>query len=158
MERNVFRKKSIESMSSPEQLNDYIRICNPSLWSVLAAVIFLLFGAIVWGVFGHLDTTLHAACVCENGKATVYVKAADMDAVMGKRLSVNEREYTVEESMRAAEPISIGQELSDYARRIGNLTQGEWAYALIFETDMPNGVYEATIITESVPPISFVFN
>ena len=53
-EKQIFRKSSIDRVSSPEQLNDYIRISNPSVWMVLAAVIVLLAGVCVWGIFGHL--------------------------------------------------------------------------------------------------------
>ena len=64
----LFRKKSIERVTSPEQLNDYIRVSNPGVWMVLAAVVILLAGVCVWGVFGRLDTKKQASGVCENGK------------------------------------------------------------------------------------------
>lgn len=41
MEDKVFRKKSLERMSSPEQLGDYIRVANPGIWLIMAAVILL---------------------------------------------------------------------------------------------------------------------
>ena len=40
----LFRKKSMDRVSSPEQLNDYIRVTSPGLWLVLAAVVILLAG------------------------------------------------------------------------------------------------------------------
>ena len=52
----LFSKKSLDKVSSPEQLNDYIRVANPSLWLVLGAVIVLLIGVCVWGVLGRMDT------------------------------------------------------------------------------------------------------
>lgn len=52
----LFRKKSIERVTSPEQLNDYIRVSNPGVWMILAAVVILLAGVCVWGFFGRLDT------------------------------------------------------------------------------------------------------
>ena len=55
----IFRKKSIERVSSPEELNDYIRVTSPSVWLVLAALILLLAGILVWSVFGTVDA--HAA-------------------------------------------------------------------------------------------------
>ena len=42
MSNPIFRKKSIEKVTSPEQINDYIRVSNPSVWMILAAVIVLL--------------------------------------------------------------------------------------------------------------------
>ena len=44
MKNQLFREKSMERVSSPEQLNDYIRVANPSVWLALAVVVFLLIG------------------------------------------------------------------------------------------------------------------
>ena len=46
MKSQLFREKSMERVSSPEQLNDYIRVANPSIWICLAAVIILLKGVL----------------------------------------------------------------------------------------------------------------
>ena len=51
MDNQIFRKKNIDRVSSPEQLNDYVRVSNPGVWMVLTAVIVLLFGICVWAVF-----------------------------------------------------------------------------------------------------------
>ncbi|MBR0147438.1 MAG: hypothetical protein IJM25_12360 [Eubacterium sp.] len=48
----LFRQKSVDRMSNPEQLNDYIRVTTPSVWLVLAAVFVLLVGIVVWTIFG----------------------------------------------------------------------------------------------------------
>ena len=53
MENSIFRKKSIERFSSPEQLNDYIRVSNPGVWLTLSAIIILLVGAGVWVCVGY---------------------------------------------------------------------------------------------------------
>ena len=54
---SIFRQKSIDKVSSPEKLDDYIRVTKPSVWITLAAVGVLLVGTIVWGIFGEL--TIH---------------------------------------------------------------------------------------------------
>ena len=53
----IFRQKSIDRVSSPEKLDDYIRVTTPGVWITLAALVILLAGTIVWGVFGEL--TIH---------------------------------------------------------------------------------------------------
>lgn len=55
----VFREKSMERVSSPEELNDYIRVTTPSVWLVLAALILLLAGMLAWSVLGTVEA--HAA-------------------------------------------------------------------------------------------------
>jgi len=52
--KNIFRKASLERMSSPEKLNDYIRVSNPSIWIILAAIAILLIAAITWGIIYEL--------------------------------------------------------------------------------------------------------
>ena len=39
---SIFREKSIERVSSPEKLDDYIKVVSPGIWILLAAIIVLL--------------------------------------------------------------------------------------------------------------------
>lgn len=48
--KNIFRKESLERMSSPEKLNDYIKVSNPSVWVILGAIAIMLIAVVVWGV------------------------------------------------------------------------------------------------------------
>ena len=56
-EESIFRKKSMERVSGPETLNDYIRVTTPSVWIVLIALVLLLAGMLAWSIFGTL--TVH---------------------------------------------------------------------------------------------------
>ncbi|MBQ8942268.1 MAG: hypothetical protein IJ062_10580 [Firmicutes bacterium] len=48
MDENIYRKKSIERISSPEELNDFLKVARPSVWLVLGAIIILITGAALW--------------------------------------------------------------------------------------------------------------
>ena len=52
---SVFRKKSLDRISDPEQLEDYIHVTSPSIWLVLLALVLLLVGILGWTVFGTVD-------------------------------------------------------------------------------------------------------
>ena len=54
---SLFRQKNLERISSPEQLNDYIRVTTPSVWLVLAALVVLLVGLLAWGALGTVEST-----------------------------------------------------------------------------------------------------
>ena len=54
---DLYREKSLERISSPEQLNDYIRVTTPSVWLVLVMVIVLLIGILSWCIFGTVTET-----------------------------------------------------------------------------------------------------
>lgn len=62
MEQNeVFRKTNLERISSPERLNDYIKVINPSVAILLAALGLLLAGGLVWGFLGNIPLTFSAS-------------------------------------------------------------------------------------------------
>ena len=52
---DLFRKKSLQRMASPEQLDDYIRVTTPSVWLILLALIVLLVGLLAYCIFGTID-------------------------------------------------------------------------------------------------------
>lgn len=52
---DLFRKKSLDAAASPEHLDDYINVSNPSVWVVLGAIIVFLVAVGVWCAFGNLD-------------------------------------------------------------------------------------------------------
>ncbi len=53
---NIFREKSIEKISSPDQMDDYIKVMTPSVWIGLIALVVLLVGILVWCTFGTMET------------------------------------------------------------------------------------------------------
>ena len=157
MNDQLFRKKSVDKVSSPEQLNEYIRVTNPGVWMVLAAIVILLAGVVVWGFIGHLDTTLSTAVVCENGEAVVYVKEADIEKIdVGMTVRVDDKEYTVSEI--PTQPKRVDDTMSEYAVYASGLTSGEWVYAVKVNGDFADGVQKAEIVVESISPISFILN
>ena len=50
----IFREKSMDRVSGPESLNDYIRVTSPSVWIVLLALLVLLAGIVAWSIFGKV--------------------------------------------------------------------------------------------------------
>lgn len=58
MDNQLFRKSSLERISSPEQLNEYIRATSPMLWVVLAGLLVLVLAAGIWSVTATLPETV----------------------------------------------------------------------------------------------------
>jgi len=157
MSNNLFRKKSLERISSPDQLNDYIRVAAPSVWLLLMAVIVLLVGVCVWGVFGRLDTTLTVAAVAQENSVVAYVRAEDMPSVKeGAAVAIGESTGTV--AAISDQPIAVDETFTEYMRHVGGLREGEWVYAVTLDADCAEGVHAAQIVVDSVSPMSFVLN
>ena len=154
---NLFRQKSLERISSPEQLNAYIRVSTPSVWMLLAAIVILLVGVCEWGVFGHLDTTLSVAAIAQDGTVTAYVREGDIAKVKAEAVvTVNGdivKIWAIDD-----QPVQVDEGFSEYACHVGDLQQGAWVYAVKLDANYPYGVYVAQIVVDSVSPMSFVLN
>lgn len=137
MSEEIFRKKSLDKVKSPETLDDYIRVSNPGVWLLLVSVIVLLAGAAVWGFFGQIETTVRATVTVEDGTATGFIADEEISAGMTVRLSGCE--YAVASASSGGET-------------------GRLFCSFTFAAPLPDGTYEAEIVTGSVRPLSFVFN
>ena len=156
-ENSIFRKKSLDRISSPEQLNDYIRISTPGIWVLLAAVIILLVGIGVWGIFGTVESKLPVCVVSDGSESWCYIRAEE-------RSSLNENMIVDIDGERSplgeisALPETADEDFLEYALHVGNLKVGEWVYTAKLFLRLPEGIYAATIITEEVSPLSFLFS
>ena len=50
--QTIFRKNTLDRISSPEQLTDYLRVTNPGIWILLAVTVLLLIGIFAWAAVG----------------------------------------------------------------------------------------------------------
>ena len=73
----------MEKITSPENLNDYIRVASPGVWMTLCAVILILIGVCCWGVFGRLDTTVRTAAVPDGTRTVCYISEEN---IVGQRI------------------------------------------------------------------------
>lgn len=157
MEKQIFRKSSIDRVSSPEQLNDYIRVSNPGVWMILAAVIVLLIGICVWGIFGRLETKIAAAGTCENGVLTCYVTEENA-AKIKSGMTVNVDGNALSITNISAKPIAVNADMDEYLLYLGGFSEGDWLYEVTANAALSDGTYKAEIVTESVSPMSFILN
>lgn len=153
----LFRKKSEEYIDSPEKLDYYLHVTTPGVWALLAAVIVLLIGALAWSIMGRLDTHVTVAVVSENGKCAAYVTENAINAVVENRKAVIDgREITLEPS--SLEPIVVTDSTNVYVRLAGGLSVGDIVYEIPVSDSLEDGVYSATVTTETVSPISLLLN
>ena len=71
MADGLYREKSLERISSPEQLNDYLKVTKPSVWIILVSVILLLAGCLVWGYFAYIGSYVKGTATVSNGVLTM---------------------------------------------------------------------------------------
>ena len=129
----LFRQKTIDKMSSPDELTDYLKVTSPSVWAVLAAVVVLLAGLIAWACVGTLPTKVDASVVVQGGAASVHVSDSH-DIQEGMQLTVESQEHAIE-SVSADE----------YGKPVGHAN-----------VDLPNGTYNGTLVVYETRAIDFL--
>ena len=137
MDNKLFRQSSIDRISNPEQLQDYMRVTNPGVWFVLGAVIVLLAGFIVASIFGRIESTVDMMVQVENGVAVFETTGDDADALSeGMVIRVEGVESKLETIQRVT---------SDSVKATAPI-------------DLPDGTYSAVVVTEVITPIRFLTN
>lgn len=152
----IFRDKAIERISSPEQLNDYVRLSDPGVWLILASVTVLLLGAVIFGTVGTIDSTVPGVGVARNAQMTCLVKKEYGDR-LEESLSVvidgNEHSAT----LRDSKPVPVWDTTDPYTLYVGDMQPGEWVYEIDVDGMFTDGTYEVKVIAEKVSPMSFLF-
>lgn len=139
MNEGIFRKKSLDKVKSPENLDDYIRVSNPGVWLLLVSVVVLLAGACVWGIFGHIDSTVPASVRIEDGAAVCYIADEDISSVRSGL------------TVRFADTEAV-------IARIGEKGESGYVCTLTSEPSLPDGFYDGKVVIKSHRPLSFILN
>ena len=152
----LFREKSLEAVESPESLNDYLRVTSPGIWLVMATVIVLLIGGILWGIFGHIRTTAKFAVSVSPEKSICYVNYAEVDQVLARGvIHVEGADYPLKTNEEFNVTI-ISEETPPRVLLSGNLSMGDPVVEVPVIIDLPEGYYTGEVVTEDLKPISLL--
>ena len=100
MQNSIFRKSSLESISSPEQLNDYIKVTNPGVIAILAGLVAIILSVGAFAIFGTISDTVQVKGIVfpQNG-------VVDVMSIAGGRIS--DMRVKVGDFVNAGQIISI---------------------------------------------------
>ena len=156
MENGLFRKKSLERISSPEELHDYMRVTSPRLWMLLGAITALLVGFIVYASTATMENTM-----------PIEVKVSQYELETN---AAGEVEYMT--AIEAHLPRTMKDQVdSNMMVRIGRI-EAKIAYVGVGKNEtiflnidpgmdyvpLEEGIYDAELVLESTMPISFLWN
>ena len=136
MKASIFRKETLERISSPEQLTDYLRVTTPGLWVIFAAIIALLIGFFVWMSVGIIETTVPVGVSTKNHSAEVAVVNGDGKIETDMTLRVGGEETVI-----------LSTNTDNLGRTVGTA-----------EVNLPDGTYEGSLVTESIHPIQLLIS
>ena len=161
----LFREKSLEAIESPESLNDYLRVTSPQVWLVLAAVIVLLVGGILWGIFGRIDTRQDAAVITQDGITVCYVPVGSADEIepILKRNEVTVDGKTYGYRLAEGGDVEIGflaqfvdEKMITRASFVGKLSADATVIAVPVDAAFEDGIRTGVVTTETLNPIALL--
>ena len=149
MENQLFRKKSLEHIASPEDIRDYMHISSPRLWMILSAVLAILIGFVIFASV----TTIENSVACKANVMSVpdeekdsYTMLLELPAGMGDLIDIG-MEFRINELPGR---ITMVIENDDMTFASGDLDDQS--------VMLKSGTYDAEVILERITPLSFLMN
>ena len=154
MGKNLFRQEPLDHISSPEELHDYMKVTSPRLWMILAAVVALLVGFIVYASVATLENKLDV-------KAEVYVYT---DPETGERF-IDDFMVIIPDEKKDLVQREMVVRFAGYEGKIEYIIQDKDATGAHVSFEQPidasnleDGTYDAEVVLEQVSPIKFIIN
>ncbi len=138
MDNQIFRRESLEQISSPEQLNDYLRVTNPAVWLVLTAVILLLAGMLLWASVASIDSFASGTAQVQDGTMRIVFE-----------------DPQIAKSVKPGMTVTTG-DVSAQVNSIGYADDGEM-FALA-PTSLADGTYSVQVVYRKTQVLSLLFN
>ena len=161
-QRSIFTEKAQDKLRSPDDLDECVRLTNPSVWVVLAACIVLMVGLLAWSFFGTLTTGVSTLGTYVDDEVVCFLSAdeaskvnvgdvANVEGVLLEVTSVSEVPLSRDE----AREIVGGDYLAS------TLVGSDWVYVVRFVCDEDPGFnggipLSVNITTEKIAPISLL--
>ncbi|MBE7070524.1 MAG: hypothetical protein E7386_08490 [Ruminococcaceae bacterium] len=147
MDKQLFRQKSIDHISSPEELHDYMRVTSPKLWMLLTAIVVLLAGFIVYASTAHLENTVTVKMDVQSFEDSYTLVNAQLP-------------LTYDNVIKTDMKVRLGNENGKVS---GVYNNGDGYIFVIVEMDnqhlpIPDGEYDVVVVIEDTTPISFLWN
>jgi len=91
MDTSIFRKTSLERLSSPEQLDTIMRVTGAKRWLALAGMFLILGVAVIWGYAGTIDTKVGGSGVIVRTGTVLNVVTAGAGLVTGIKVNLGDQ-------------------------------------------------------------------
>ena len=138
MDQKLYREKSLDRISSPEQLNDYLHVTSPSVWIVLTAVIVLLAGVLIWSSVASINSYVEGSSEVKQGVMTI--RFTDQTTARGVETGM-----TVSAGGTETPIISVGRD-------------GNGLVIATAQTALPDGYYPVRVCYKREQVLSLLFN
>jgi hypothetical protein len=166
----IFRKESIEKISTPEQLSTYLMVTRSSWWVIVSALVVALVSFVVWANTGTIPETVDAQGMVVNGWSVDCYLPSDSikEDLVGKKVVISKMNSLGTQVNGVISSVSY----TPYSKKeITQLVGSEWVvdnlitdpymYRLIINTDQmletqPKAIVDVSVIVSETKPISYL--
>lgn len=183
MENNLFRENSLKKISSPDELNDYIKISKPNIWLTISALFIILISFLVWSMHGSIISKVDAVGFYNNSakqdsiecylsldkidkiktglEARIYVESTKSNIfILGKVKNIDYISF--DKNVNSPVDNNFGNNVALVHIEMCKSTDGKYVCNNdIYFNENPltsNVPYRVEIVVESIHPISFLFD
>ena len=89
--RQIFREKSLQKLSSPDRLDQLLRIVRPHVWLMLLGIGLGLALAISWSILGRIPETATGTAILVRPKQVVYFESSGSGQIKSIAVKVGDR-------------------------------------------------------------------
>ena len=101
----IFRQVSLDRLSSPEQLDEVVRVTTPKSWLALLALLALLITAVIWGIIGRIPVEVAGPAILINNGGVKNIVSVESGQITALHIEPGQ---LVEEGELIAEMMSYG--------------------------------------------------
>ncbi len=140
-------EKRPERSSSPEQLDRYLKVTSVKLWIVIAAVIVVLAGIIVFGCTAKLELKVNTVVEVVEDTAVFYVKSEDFLSVEeGDKVRLENGDEGVVLTIYDKATTLSKETFGEFFMSKGNYQDGEVVFAGLADMPDGHGIYSGVIV------------
>ncbi len=160
MENQLFRQKSMERISSPEELHDYMRVTSPRLWMILIAIVVLLAGFLIYASTANMENVVPIKLTLQ--RLDEYEgEGDDQKTVRSVTIVSGTIPASYLDTVRKDMKVRLGKETGKVSWIFADPETEELELIMEMEHDfipLKDGDYDGELVLESTTPISFLWN
>lgn len=88
--QNLFRKESLERLSSPERLDQLMQVVNPKSWLPLAALGMITGSALIWSIYGRIPVAIEGRGVLIHPSKVVSLQSKSAGQLVSLSIKVGD--------------------------------------------------------------------